>query len=60
MLPQDVDFRTGQVWQKAGLSDSQKGGDTSEAIQWLLHMGCTGIYRSEGEQSSQAHSANDT
>lgn len=31
-----------------------KGGDTSKAIQWLLHMGCTGIYRSEGEQSTFA------
>lgn len=38
----------------ASLSDSHKGGDTSKAIQWLLHMGCTGIYRSEGEQSTFA------
>lgn len=43
-----------QGWRKASLSDSYTGGDTSKAIQWLLHMGCTGIYRSEGEQSTLA------
>lgn len=51
MLSQDADFHQGQVWRSASLSDSHKGGDTSKAIQWLLHMGCTGIYRSVGEQS---------
>lgn len=54
MLSQDVDFQKGQGCRKASLSDSHKGGDTSKAIQWLLHMGCTGIYRSEGEQSTFA------
>lgn len=55
MLSQDVDFlRVGRRLARASVSDSHGGGDTSKAIQWLLHMGCTGIYRSEGEQSTFA------
>lgn len=61
MLSQDVDLQKKIFKKGSRLAEKKpvsvtvtKEEDTSKAIQWSLHMGCTGIYRSEGEQSTLA------